>query len=75
MRAIALTAAQVGWESTQPTWGSGEGRVVEVYDRRTGARIARYSGANTFVSSAGDRIIIAEGDDEDDPRVHVVAAG
>ena len=71
---VDLTPAEVGWESTQPTWGRGRGRVVEVYDRRSGERVARYSGENTFVSSAGDRIVIAEGDDRDHPRQHVVAA-
>lgn len=32
VRSIALTAAQVGFESTQRPWGSGERRVIEVHD-------------------------------------------
>jgi outer membrane protein assembly factor BamB len=74
VRDVPLTATEVGWETTEATWGRGRGRVVEVYDRRSGERVARYSGENTFVSSAGDRLIVAEGGDRDNPHVHVFAA-
>ncbi len=70
---IALTPAQAGWESTQAPWGHGTHRVVEVYDRRSGKRLVRYVGANTTVSSAGERLVVAEGEDRDHRTVHVVA--
>jgi hypothetical protein len=70
---IAVTPTEAGWESTQAPWGHGTHRVVEVYDRRSGKRLVRFLGENTFVSSAGERLVIAEGGDRDHPTVHVVA--
>ncbi len=75
VRDVALTPTEAGFESTQAPWGHGEHRVVEVYDRRSGKRLVRYLGENTTVSSAGERLVIAEGDDRDHRTVHVVAAG
>ena len=46
---------------------------MEVYDRRSGKRLVRYIGENTTVSSAGERLVIAEGDDRDHRTLHVVA--
>ncbi len=73
VRDVALTPTEIGFESTQAPWGRGEHRVVEVYDRRSGKRLVRFVGANTTVSSAGERLVIAEGDDRDHRTLHVVA--
>ena len=70
---IAVTPTEAGWESTQAPWGRGTHRVVEVYDRRSGKRLVRFVGDNTTGSSAGERLVIAEGEDRDHRTLHVVA--
>ena len=71
VRSIALTAAQLGFESTQHPWGSGERRVIEVYDRASGERRVRFVGDDIAVNAVGDRLVVGEGDRED-PVVHVI---
>jgi outer membrane protein assembly factor BamB len=74
VRSVALTATQAGWAGTQHPWGSGARRVIEVHDRAGGARRVRFAADEAAVRSAGERLVIEEGDPED-PTVHVVAAG
>jgi len=67
---IAATTTQAGFKSTLSVYGLGKRRAVEVYDRR-GGRVARFVAVGARVRSAGERLVISVGN-EDDRRSYVV---
>jgi hypothetical protein len=68
---IAATTTQAAFKSTLSVYGLGKRRGIEVYDRR-GGRVARLVAANAHVRSAGERLVISVGENEDDRRSYVV---
>ena len=54
-------------------YGLGKRRAIEVYGRR-GGRVARFVATGAHVRSAGERLVISVGQD-DDRRSYVVSAG
>ena len=68
---IAATTTQAAFKSTLSVYGLGKRRGIEVYDRR-GGRVERFVAADSYVWSAGDRLVISTGQD-DDARSYVVS--
>ncbi len=68
---IAATTTQAAFKSTLSVYGLGKRRAIEVYDRR-GGRVVRFVAVNAHVRSAGERLVISVGDD-DDRRSYVVS--
>jgi len=71
VRNAYLTPTQVAFESDQRPWGTGLSRVIEVFDRKTGERLARFAKDEMSLRPLGGRFVIADGD-PDDPAEHVV---
>ena len=63
---IGATRTQVGWEASMSRFGGGRHDGVEVRDRRSGERLVRYvgDGGAVVVRSAGERLVIADGQRE-----------
>ena len=68
---IAATTTQAAFKSTLSVYGLGKRRAIEVYDRR-GGRVVRFVAVNAHVRSAGERLVITVGG-EDDRRAYVVS--
>jgi hypothetical protein len=68
---VAATTTQAGFKSTLSVYGLGKRRGIEVYDRR-GGRVARFVAVDAHVRSAGERLVISVGQD-DDKRSYVVS--
>jgi len=69
---IAATPTQAAFKRTLAVYGLGTRRGIEVYGRRGGRRVARLVAADAHVYSAGDRLVITVGED-DDRRSYVVS--
>jgi hypothetical protein len=67
---VAATTTQAAFKSTLSVYGLGQRRGIEVYDRR-GGRVERLVVADAHVRSAGDRLVISVGEN-DDARFYVV---
>jgi hypothetical protein len=65
-RSIDVTSRQVAWERPMKSFGRGERDGIEVIDRRTGKRLVRYIGDEVRVRSVGERLVIGDGDAEED---------
>jgi hypothetical protein len=61
---VAATTTQAGFKSTLPVYGLGKRRAIEVYDRR-GGPVARLVERDAHVRSAGERLVITVGAEED----------
>ncbi len=61
---ITATPGQVAWSSETKLLGGRDGRVVEVRDRRSGERVARFRGEDVRVRAVGERIVISADDGE-----------
>ena len=63
---IGATRTQVGWEASMSRFAGGSHDGVEVRDRRSGKRLVRYvgDGGAVVVRSAGERLVIADGQRE-----------
>ena len=68
---IAATTTQAAFKSTLTVYGLGKRRAIEVYDRR-GGRVERMVAAEAYVRSAGERLVLSVGED-DDRRYYVVS--
>lgn len=72
VRDVHVTAGLVGFEGRGHTWGTGDDRVIEIFDREGGDRRVRFSAGDAVLYTLGDALLIAEGEDDDDRTVHVV---
>ncbi|RKQ91585.1 putative pyrroloquinoline-quinone binding quinoprotein [Solirubrobacter pauli] len=65
VRDVHVTADRIGFESDGHTWGTGRGRVIEVFDRRSGKRLVRHAAQDADIRTQGDALVISEGSDEE----------
>lgn len=71
LRDVYVTPNTIGFEREGHTWGTGDDRVIEIFDRNNGDRVVRFNGEEATIYARGDALLIAEGGG-DDPAVHVV---
>lgn len=72
VRDVQVAPDLIGFEGDGPTWGTGLGRVIEVFDRDSGARRVRFAADDTNVYRYGDALVVSTG--ADDERVQRVVA-